>query len=97
MDPMEILKSASSNVASAYLLEDEFGTLEAGKWADIVILDANPLESAYNYRTIHMVIKEGRKVDLDALPVDPIISSLKVPGEDDEALAAGGGRVRGHR
>ena len=79
MDPMEVLKSATSNVASAYLLDDEFGTLEAGKWADIVILDANPLESAHNYRTIHMVIKEGRKVDLDALPVDPIISSMKAP------------------
>lgn len=78
MDPMEVLKSATSNVASAYLLDDEFGTLEAGKWADIVILDANPLESAYNYRTIHMVIKEGDEVDLDALPVAPIISSMKV-------------------
>ena len=45
-----------------------------------MILDANPLESAYNYRTIHMVIKEGEVVDLDALPVAPIISSMKVPG-----------------
>ena len=79
MDPMEILKSASSNVASAYWLEDEFGTLEAGKWADLVILDANPLESAYNYRQIHAVIKEGKMVDLDALPVAPIISAMTVP------------------
>ena len=79
MEPMEILKSASSNVASAYLLDDEFGTLQPGRWADIVILDANPLESAYNYRTIHTVIKEGKVVDLDALPVAPLISSLKAP------------------
>ena len=79
MEPMEILKSASSNVAGAYLLDDEFGTLQPGRWADIVILDANPLESAYNYRTIHTVIKEGKVVDLDALPVAPLISSLKAP------------------
>ena len=79
MDPMEVLKSATSNVASAYWLEEEFGTLQAGRWGDIVILDANPLESAYNYRQIHMVIKEGKVVDLDALPVAPIISSMKVP------------------
>ena len=78
MDPMEILKSTTSNVASAYWLEDEIGTLQPGRWADIVILDENPLASAYNYRTIHMVIKEGREVDLDALPVAPIISSMKV-------------------
>ncbi len=79
MDPMEVLKSTTSNVASAYRLEDEIGTLQPGRWADIVILDANPLESAYNYREIHMVIKEGKVVDLDALPVAPIISSMKVP------------------
>ncbi len=79
MDPMEVLKSATSNVASAYWLDDEFGTLQAGRWGDVVVLDANPLESAYNYRQIHMVIKEGKVVDLDALPVAPIISSMKVP------------------
>ncbi len=78
MDPMEVLKSTTSNVASAYRLDDEIGTLQPGRWADIVILDEDPLESAYNYRTIHMVIKEGKKVDLDALPVAPIISSMKV-------------------
>ena len=78
MDPMEVLKSATSNVASAYRLDDEIGTLQAGRWGDVVILDASPLESAYNYRRIHMVIKEGKVVDLDVLPVAPIISSMKV-------------------
>lgn len=79
MEPMEILKSTTSNVASAYWLEEEIGTLQPGRWADIVILDADPLESAYNYRSIHMVIKEGKVVDLDSLPVAPIISAMKVP------------------
>jgi len=78
MAPMEILKSVSSHVATAYKLDHEFGTLESGKIADLVILNANPLESARNYRTIQTVIKDGEVIDLDALPVAPIISSMKV-------------------
>lgn len=79
MEPMEILKSATIHVARAYKLDADIGTLEVGKIADLVILDENPLESARNYRSIHSVIKDGRVVDLDALPVAPIISSMTVP------------------
>jgi len=74
MDRMEILKSATSNIARAYH-HPEIGTLEPGKIADLVILDADPLESARNYRRIHAVIKDGKVVDLEALPVAPIISA----------------------
>ncbi len=79
MAPMEILKSATSHIARAYKLDRDIGTLEPGKIADLVILDANPLESARNYRRIHAVIKDGKVVDLKALPVAPIISSMKAP------------------
>jgi imidazolonepropionase-like amidohydrolase len=74
MDRMEILKTATSNIAKAYKLAD-LGSLQAGKIADIVLLDANPLESARNYRRIHTVIKDGKVVDLRALPAAPIISA----------------------
>ena len=80
MDPMEILKSATSHVARAYKVDDRLGTLEPGKAADMVILDASPLESARNYRRIHAVIKDGGIVDRDALPTSPLISSMKPPG-----------------
>ncbi len=74
MDRMEILKAVTSSIAKAYKLPD-IGSLESGKIADLVILDASPLESARNYRRIHAVIKDGRVVDLRALPVAPIISA----------------------
>ncbi len=77
MEPMEILRSATSHIARAYELDDEIGSLQPGMIADLVILDANPLEAARNYRSIHAVIKDGKRVDLDALPSAPIISVLK--------------------
>jgi imidazolonepropionase-like amidohydrolase len=77
MPPMEILKSATSHVARAYKLDKELGTLEPGKIADLVILDADPLASAKNYRRIFAVVKDGRQVDLGALPLAPIISASK--------------------
>jgi imidazolonepropionase-like amidohydrolase len=78
MPPMEILKSATSHVARAYKLDKDIGTLEPGRIADLVILDADPLASAWNYRRIYAVVKDGKRVDLAALPVAPIISTMEV-------------------
>jgi imidazolonepropionase-like amidohydrolase len=80
MAPMEILKSVTSHVARAYRVDRELGTLEPGKIADLVLLDADPLASARNYRRINAVIKDGKVVDLAALPTSPVISTLK-PGQ----------------
>lgn len=88
MDPMEILKSATAHVARAYKVDDELGTLEPGKAADMVVLDADPLESARNYRRIYAVIKGGAIVDRDALPAAPRISSLKPSGSPDQPRAS---------
>ena len=60
MAPMEILRAATSYIAKAYKVDAKLGTLEPGKAADLVVLDANPLESARNYRRIHAVVKDGK-------------------------------------
>jgi imidazolonepropionase-like amidohydrolase len=78
MQPMEILKAVTSNTAQAYKMGEMLGTLEVGKAADLVILDENPLEDAANYRSIDTVIKNGSIVDIDALPLAPLISSMQV-------------------
>lgn len=80
LSPMEVLRSATINVARAYRKDRELGTLEAGKVADLVILDADPLASARNYRRISAVIKDGKPVDLAALPVAPVIGNQRAEG-----------------
>lgn len=72
---MKALQTATINVARGYKLDKDFGTLERGKYADMVVLDADPLAAARNYRAINMVIKAGEPVDLSKLPSAPLISN----------------------
>lgn len=69
---MQILRAATRNIAIAYKKDRDLGTLQAGKLADLLILDKNPLHSAENYRAIHMIMKEGVIVNRDTLPEHPI-------------------------
>ncbi len=75
MKPVEALMTATRNMARAFKVDKDLGTLEQGKVADLVVLDKNPLESAENYRRIHLVIKEGRIVDRDALPTQRLMTA----------------------
>lgn len=49
---------------------DEFGTVEPGKRADLLILRENTLEDIRNTRSLETVIAEGRVVDREALPIE---------------------------
>jgi imidazolonepropionase-like amidohydrolase len=77
VNPMTILQIATINVAKGYKLDKAIGSLEPGKTADLLVLDKDPLADAKNYRSISMVIKDGRIVDRAALPSAPLISTLK--------------------
>jgi imidazolonepropionase-like amidohydrolase len=74
MAPMDMLLAASRNIAAAYGKLDEIGTLEVGKRADVVVLNANPLGDYRNYQDIWMVIKDGQVVDTGHLPATTILS-----------------------
>jgi imidazolonepropionase-like amidohydrolase len=59
---LDIIKIMTTGTAEAIWMQDEIGTLESGKAADIVILEGNPLEDLYDLLKINLVIKGGEIV-----------------------------------
>jgi imidazolonepropionase-like amidohydrolase len=57
--PMEAIQAATIVPARVMGLDKEVGTVEAGKRADVIILDGNPLESIHNIRNVEFVIANG--------------------------------------
>jgi len=58
--PRDIVTIMTGNSAVALGLGTEIGTLEPGKWADIVLLDGDPLENSDALLNVRMVIKGGK-------------------------------------
>lgn len=63
LSPMAALQAATRNAARALRREDRIGTVEAGKLADLLILEADPLEEIVHTREIWRVVKGGRVYD----------------------------------
>lgn len=61
--PMEALRSATAVAAAAMKLDGEVGTLEVGKRADLLILDANPLDDISHARKVRQVMLNGSLFD----------------------------------
>ncbi len=67
LTPLEALKTATLNPAVYFDLEDELGWIGENTWADLVILDANPLENIHNTKQINAVLKQGNYMDRNQL------------------------------
>lgn len=65
LTPMEALQSATLRAAQFLQLEKTQGSLEKGKVADAVLLDANPLENIANTRRISAVVLRGKLIHPD--------------------------------
>jgi len=65
--PSEALRAATLNPASFLGRSDSLGTIDAGKTANLVLLEPNPLQEIHNTKRIAAVILEGRYLDRLAL------------------------------
>ena|SRR5689334_1010595 len=67
LTPLEALQTATINPAEFFGMQGALGTVEQGKVADLVLLNANPLENIANTKRIAAVIANGRLFDRAAL------------------------------
>jgi imidazolonepropionase-like amidohydrolase/Tol biopolymer transport system component len=63
MSPMQALRAATLNGAQYIGLDDDIGSLESGKLADLIVLEKNPLEHIRNSESIKYVMLNGRLYD----------------------------------
>jgi imidazolonepropionase-like amidohydrolase len=67
LSPLQALRAASLTAAEALDKDDRLGTVQAGKLADLVVLDADPLQEIRNLRKIHLVVQQGKTYAPDVL------------------------------
>jgi Tol biopolymer transport system component/imidazolonepropionase-like amidohydrolase len=86
MDPMNAIKSATINGAKSLGLGASLGSVEEGKLADLLLLDANPLDDIHNTESIRLVMVNGRLYDARTMdqvgnhPAErPVLAHERVP------------------
>jgi len=62
LSPVQVIQTATGNAAEFLGVSRDWGTLEKGRYADLIVLDKSPLEDIRNTRTIHSVYLGGRKL-----------------------------------
>jgi imidazolonepropionase-like amidohydrolase len=72
MTPMQAITAGSRNGAIACKMQKDLGTVEVGKIADLLVLDADPLASISNIRKLRTIVKDGRVIDPNSIPTKPI-------------------------
>jgi len=73
--PMDVLRAATVNGARAIGRSDLLGSFEAGKLADFVVLDGNPLEDIGRVRAVHRVVKNGVVFEPEAV-LKPVLGRV---------------------
>jgi Tol biopolymer transport system component len=80
MKPMAVLHAATAGAAETIGRLDDMGTLEVGKYADLVVFDRDPLRDIRDTRSVRLVMRGGQLFDADTLDeLWPIERKLPAP------------------
>jgi len=71
MTPLQAIRTATFNAARVMHAEEEWGSLQAGRTANVVIVAGNPAERISDTRKIETVILNGKVLDRNSLRFDP--------------------------
>lgn len=63
LTPEQIIAAATKNSAEFLGVSKDLGTLQAGKWADLIVLTRNPIENIRNVRSIDTVMIAGNQAN----------------------------------
>jgi imidazolonepropionase-like amidohydrolase len=72
MTTLQAITAGTKNGAIACKLQKDLGTIEVGKFADVVVLDADPVADIHNIRKINRIVRDGRVIDPSSLPTSPV-------------------------
>ncbi len=75
LTPLEAIQSATVRPAEYFSIQDQMGSIDVGKRADMVLLNANPLDDITNTKRIAAVVSKGKFLDSNAL--DTLIQSAQ--------------------
>ena len=67
LTPLETIEAATLKPAQYFSMDKELGLVQEGMLADLLLLDANPLENIRNTKKINAVIRDGKLHDRAAL------------------------------
>jgi len=73
LSPIKSLLACSLYAAEALGKSDLIGTIEAGKIADLVILDGDPLNDAYDLEKVELVIQSGRPLKPSEITINALV------------------------
>lgn len=93
LSPAEALRAATLSGATYLGRTADFGTVQSGRYADLVLLDANPIERVENSRRIHAVLLNGRVYNRAAL--DSILAGVEIAARPDAQTKLLAGSISG--